>query len=242
MDRIRPCGTMGYRSVNHPIRSRGPQRRRSARRLQEARWRDRLPERRLELLSRYHVVRRWPAYSGCYRHNHGRAKLHGYQNFQVANSSTSPLRVSIDVPGTYQTLAGVSAPIGGWAVDTSGAQILSVEILVDGLVNGTAIYGSSRGDVCAHYSSGGGRPNVGWDYQLTTAPFLASNRAEKSVLFVRFLRLGLAEFRDAHVPAKLAQLAWVDRTVNVHYSQLAGFGVDDHKSGERITVFLDINF
>jgi hypothetical protein len=93
------------------------------------------------------------------------------QSFQVANSSSSPLRVSIDVPGTFQALAGISVPIGGWAIDTRGAQIVSVEILVDGLVNGTAVYGSPRGDVCAHYSSAGGCPNVGWDYQLDTAPF-----------------------------------------------------------------------
>jgi hypothetical protein len=92
------------------------------------------------------------------------------QTFQVANSSNNPLRVSIDVPGTSQTLTGI-APIGGWAVDTSGAQIEGVEILVDGLVNGSAIYGGVRGDVCAHYSSAGGCPDVGWNYQLNTAPF-----------------------------------------------------------------------
>jgi hypothetical protein len=92
------------------------------------------------------------------------------QSFQVANSASSPLRVSIDVPGTSQTLTGI-APIGGWAVDTTGAQIVSVEILVDGLVNGSAIYGGVRGDVCAHYSGAGGCPDVGWNYQLNTAPF-----------------------------------------------------------------------
>ncbi len=92
------------------------------------------------------------------------------QSFQVANSASSPLRVSIDTPGGSQTLTGL-APIGGWAVDTSGPQIVSVTILVDGRVNGTAVYGGARGDVCAHYSTAGGCPDVGWNYQLDTAPY-----------------------------------------------------------------------
>jgi hypothetical protein len=92
------------------------------------------------------------------------------QSFQIANSTSSPLRVSIDVPGTSQTLTGI-APIGGWAVDTNGAQIVSVAILVDGIVNGTAIYGGPRADVCAHYPNSGGCPDVGWNYRLDTAPY-----------------------------------------------------------------------
>ncbi len=92
------------------------------------------------------------------------------QMFQVANSASSPLRVSIDVPGTSQSLTGAAA-IGGWAVDTTGAQIVSVAISVDGILNGTAVYGGTRGDVCAHYPNAGGCPDVGWNYLLDTAPF-----------------------------------------------------------------------
>ncbi len=91
-------------------------------------------------------------------------------SFQIANSSTSTLRASIDVPSSTQTLTGTSA-IGGWALDQSGAQIVSVEILVDGVLNGTALYGGDRSDVCAHYSTAGGCPNVGWNYELNTMPF-----------------------------------------------------------------------
>jgi hypothetical protein len=92
------------------------------------------------------------------------------QSFQVANSAGSPLRVSIDAPGASQTLTGI-APVGGWAVDTAGPAIVSVVILVDGIVNGTAVYGAPRADVCAHYASAGGCPDVGWNYQLDTAPY-----------------------------------------------------------------------
>ena len=69
-----------------------------------------------------------------------------------------------------ETLTGI-AHVAGWAVDTGGAQVLSVTVLVDALVNGIASYGGTRADVCARYPSGGGCPNVGWDYQLDTKPF-----------------------------------------------------------------------
>ncbi len=91
-------------------------------------------------------------------------------SFEVANGSTSPLRVSIDIPNSTQTSTGTAA-VGGWALDKSGAQIVNVEILVDGMLNGTAIYGGGRSDVCAHYSTAGGCPNVGWNYNLDTTPF-----------------------------------------------------------------------
>jgi N-acetylmuramoyl-L-alanine amidase len=90
--------------------------------------------------------------------------------FTVANGSTDPIKISIDIPSSSQTLAGVS-PIGGWAVDTSGATITSVDVLIDGQAVGDAAYGSVRADVCAHYSNAGGCPNVGWNYQLDTDGF-----------------------------------------------------------------------
>ena len=42
---------------------------------------------------------------------------------------------------------------------------------MDGILNGVAVYGGTRTDVCAHFPSGGGCPNVGWNYGLDTAPF-----------------------------------------------------------------------
>ncbi len=91
-------------------------------------------------------------------------------NFQVANGASSPLRVNIDTPGAGQTLTQVSH-IGGWALDSNGAQIVSVAVLVDGVLNGVALYGGNRTDVCAHFPSAGGCPNVGWNYELDTSPF-----------------------------------------------------------------------
>ena len=91
-------------------------------------------------------------------------------SFTVANSSTDPLHVSIDAPSAGQTLSGTAA-IGGWALDTGGVTVVSVDVLVDGELNGTAVYGGVRSDVCAHFSSAAGCPNVGWNYLLNTAAF-----------------------------------------------------------------------
>ena len=91
-------------------------------------------------------------------------------SFQVANGAATPLRANIDVPSAGQTLTQV-AQIGGWALDSNGSQIVSVGVLVDGILNGVAVYGGTRADVCAHFPSGGGCPNVGWNYGLDTGPF-----------------------------------------------------------------------
>ena len=91
-------------------------------------------------------------------------------SFQVANNKNNSILINTDNPAPGQTLTGV-APVAGWAVDTSGAQIVSVEILVDGALNGTAAYGESRPDVCGQFPTSGGCPGVGWNYQLDTAPF-----------------------------------------------------------------------
>ena len=89
--------------------------------------------------------------------------------FQTANNKTSSILIGTDNPAPGLTLTGI-APLGGWALDTSGAQIVSVEILVDGVLNGTAEYGGPRADVCAQYATAGGCPGVGWNYRLDTAP------------------------------------------------------------------------
>ena len=92
----------------------------------------------------------------------------------MANSSTDPLRVSIGVPGPAQTLSGVAA-LGGWALDTSGVAVVSVDVLVDGELNGIAAYGGARADVCAQFSNAAGCPNVGWNYLLNTEVFANGN-------------------------------------------------------------------
>jgi hypothetical protein len=90
-------------------------------------------------------------------------------SFQTANAGASPVRIGIDTPSAGQLLAGIS-PIGGWALVRGGSTVVSVEILVDGVLNGVATYGGSRTDVCAKVSATG-CPNVGWDYELDTRPF-----------------------------------------------------------------------
>jgi hypothetical protein len=47
--------------------------------------------------------------------------------------------------------------------------ISSVQVKVDGIVVGTATYGSSRSDVCAAYPGRPGCPNVGYSFSLNTS-------------------------------------------------------------------------
>jgi uncharacterized protein (TIGR03437 family) len=90
--------------------------------------------------------------------------------FQVANLATAanPVRIDIDSPGLSGPALGGIAAIAGWAL-SDNAPIGSVQILVDGIVSGTAIYGSSRGDVCAVHPGGPDCPNVGWTFSLDTS-------------------------------------------------------------------------
>jgi hypothetical protein len=90
--------------------------------------------------------------------------------FQVQNAGSVPVKVTIDRPSLNQVLSA-TAPIGGWALDSDGQVMTQLSILVDGVAVGTAGLGGDRPDVCAHYSTAGGCPNVGWDYQLDTTPF-----------------------------------------------------------------------
>jgi len=84
------------------------------------------------------------------------------------NTGSNKLRVNIDTPSTSgnSTLAGQAA-IGGWALSDNQA-ISVVTISVDGVVNGTAVYGGARPDVCSEFPSRPGCPNVGWTYTLDT--------------------------------------------------------------------------
>jgi N-acetylmuramoyl-L-alanine amidase len=89
-------------------------------------------------------------------------------SFQVA-----PLpNVRIDSPADGATVSGPVA-IAGWAIDNTsaaGTAISSVRVLVDGATVGTATYGISRPDVCSAYPARPSCPNVGFAYQLDTAP------------------------------------------------------------------------
>jgi hypothetical protein len=88
--------------------------------------------------------------------------------FTVSNSAGNPISLTVDVPVASATLSG-SARIGGWALDTSsGIAVAGVQVLVDGVLYGSATYGQVRGDVCAVYPSAAGCPNVGWVFMLDT--------------------------------------------------------------------------
>jgi uncharacterized protein (TIGR03437 family) len=88
--------------------------------------------------------------------------------FSVANLGTAanPVRISIDSPANGSTVSGI-AGVAGWAVSDNAA-ISNVQVLVDGVLKGTAVYGWSRPDVCTALGTRPGCPNVGWGYVLNT--------------------------------------------------------------------------
>ena len=89
--------------------------------------------------------------------------------FTVKNLTTSnALHASIDFAGNPNTTFSGTASFTGWAVADNGA-ITGVQILVDGVVRGSAQYGASRPDVCRGYPSGVGCPNVGWTFSFDTS-------------------------------------------------------------------------
>ena len=88
-------------------------------------------------------------------------------SFTVDNLAWTGMRLDIDTPnGSSGPLRGLAA-IGGWAIDDT-AGIATVEILVDGVSFGTAIYGGVRNDVCAVFPGRTGCPDVGWNFVLDT--------------------------------------------------------------------------
>jgi hypothetical protein len=87
------------------------------------------------------------------------------------NSSANPVLIAIDTPSQSSssiTSYSATAAFGGWAIANNSTAIQSVEVSVDGVVNGTASYGGSRPDVCAVFPGKTGCPNVGWNYLLDT--------------------------------------------------------------------------
>lgn len=90
--------------------------------------------------------------------------------FAVANlaSAANPVRIDVDSPGPSGPVLGGIAAIAGWAVSDSAA-INNVQVQADGILYGTAAYGSPRGDVCGTYPGRPGCPNVGWTFSLDTS-------------------------------------------------------------------------
>jgi len=82
-----------------------------------------------------------------------------------------PPSVFIDSPSAGATVSG-TLTVAGWAIDNTtsvGTAIGSVKVFVDGTMAGTAVYGTSRPDVCSVYPGRPGCPNVGYSFQLNTA-------------------------------------------------------------------------
>jgi hypothetical protein len=92
-------------------------------------------------------------------------------------SGATPPSVSIDSPSAGATVSG-AVTISGWAIDSIariGTAISSVQVLVDYQFVGNATYGVARPDVCTAFPSRIGCPNVGFSYQLNTAPLSSGN-------------------------------------------------------------------
>jgi N-acetylmuramoyl-L-alanine amidase len=69
----------------------------------------------------------------------------------------------LDSPKTGQTIRG-NTTISGWAFDNT--QVARVDVLVDGIVSGTATYGTSRTDVATAYPNAPSA--IGFRYTLNT--------------------------------------------------------------------------
>lgn len=79
--------------------------------------------------------------------------------------------VHIDSPAPGGVASGI-VNLSGWAIDNAsvvGTGIRRVQVLVDGVAVGDAVYGVPRPDVCAAYPGRPGCPNVGFSFQWNTA-------------------------------------------------------------------------
>jgi hypothetical protein len=97
----------------------------------------------------------------------------GYQS-AISNSfvvNATPT-VAIDTPATLSIITSGSVLVSGWALESTtgiGTAISIVQVSVDGVLVGTATYGSSRPDVCTAYPARPGCPNVGYSFLLNTS-------------------------------------------------------------------------
>jgi len=113
---------------------------------------------------------------------------------QETNPSPFTPRSYVEEPQSGDTLSGSGALIVGWAFGTS--DITRVDVLVDGMVVGTATHGLSRSDFPAffpHISN----TNVGFQYFLDTTKY--SNGAHDIVVEIVDVNGNLAILPTAHV-------------------------------------------
>jgi phospholipase C len=88
--------------------------------------------------------------------------------FTVSNlSPQNPIVLSIDNPGSQSPAVSGRVAFGGWAIDRDGA-VAGVNVLLDGMPVGNAVYGGVRPDVCAAFPAVTGCPDVGWNFALDT--------------------------------------------------------------------------
>ena len=85
-------------------------------------------------------------------------------------TSTDTIRIGLETAwggSIVEVSFGGITTVSGWSLDD--ASVAKVEILVDGVVDGTASYGSSRPDVAGTYP--GAPVNIGFSYLLNTAKY-----------------------------------------------------------------------
>ena len=88
--------------------------------------------------------------------------------FQTSNYvGSNATRVYIDSPASAQAPYQGLTTFSGWAVNDFAA-VSTVQVLIDGVSRGNAVYGDSRPDVCAVYLKAG-CPYVGWHFPLDTS-------------------------------------------------------------------------
>jgi photosystem II stability/assembly factor-like uncharacterized protein len=92
-----------------------------------------------------------------------------------SGAPSGPPSVNIDSPAPNAAVSGTVSMVG-WAIDNTSAigtaiNPASLQVKVDGVLVGTATYGTYRSDVCAAYPGRPGCPNVGFTYSLDTAAF-----------------------------------------------------------------------
>ena len=113
-----------------------------------------------------------------------------HQNLGALDIST-PLGAS-DQPSPGSTVGGVTA-IDGWAFDD--VKVAKVEILVDGVADGIASYGSPRPDVADTYPNA--PTNIGYSYSLDTTKY--GNGPHSLNVRVTDSNGNVAVFADIHV-------------------------------------------
>lgn len=93
---------------------------------------------------------------------------YGNRTFQVNKSINQAPFGELELPGLNQPMNGVF-PVTGWALDDSG--ISTIEIMVDGLVIGSAVSGIHRPDIGNRFPSHPGSDFAGFIRMLNTTDF-----------------------------------------------------------------------